>query len=54
MPIRVIFIKYRKVILIILGIFMLPLGYFCMKFIYDLGLEVGSNLRYLLKFGHFC
>lgn len=54
MSFRVIFSKYRKIILIILGIFSLPLVYFGIRFIYDLGVDIGSNLRYLLKFRHFC
>lgn len=54
MSFRVVLKKYRKIILIILGIFSLPLVYLCIRFIYELGIDIGSNLRYLLKFGHFC
>lgn len=54
MSIRIIFNKYKKIILIILLIFSIPIIYRGMQYLYDLGLNVGSNLRYLLKFGHFC
>lgn len=54
MSFRVVFHKYKNIFLIILGIFSLPLVYLCIRFIYDLGVDIGSNLRYLLKFGHFC
>ena len=58
MSIRIIFNKYKKIILIILLIilliFSIPIIYWGMQYLYDLGLNVGSNLRYLLKFGHFC
>lgn len=54
MSFRVVFHKYKNIILIVLGIFSLPLVYLCIRFIYDLRVDIGSNLRYLLKFGHFC
>lgn len=54
MSFRIIFNKYKKIILIILLIFSIPIIYCGMQYLYDLGLNVGSNLRYLLKFGHFC
>lgn len=49
MSFKIVFIKYKKPILIICGLLMIPILALIFKYLYSFGIEIGENLRILYE-----